>query len=76
MVSLLGYENLLTRVYLFFTQAALVTFGDAYAVLAYVNQAVVSSGWLTAAQTVDGLALAETTPGPLIMVLQFIGFMT
>ncbi len=76
LVSLLGYENLLTRVYLFFTQAALVTFGGAYAVLAYVNQAVVSSGWLTAAQTVDGLALAETTPGPLIMVLQFIGFMT
>lgn len=76
LTSLLGYENLLTQIYIFFSQAAFVTFGGAYAVLAYVNQAVVSSGWLTAAQTVDGLALAETTPGPLIMVLQFIGFMT
>jgi len=76
LLSLLGYDNLLTKTYLFFTQAAFVTFGGAYAVLAYVNQAVVSAGWLTSAQTVDGLALAETTPGPLIMVLQFIGFMT
>jgi len=75
LLSLLGYDNLLTKTYLFFTQAAFVTFGGAYAVLAYVNQAVVSAGWLTSAQTVDGLALAETTPGPLIMVLQFIGFM-
>jgi len=76
LLSFLGYDNLLTKTYLFFTQAAFVTFGGAYAVLAYVNQAVVSAGWLTSAQTVDGLALAETTPGPLIMVLQFIGFMT
>lgn len=76
LIILFGYENLLTRIYMFFTQAAFVTFGGAYAVLAYVNQAVVASGWVTAAQTVDGLALAETTPGPLIMVLQFIGFMT
>jgi len=71
-----GFDNLLTKTYLFFTQAAFVTFGGAYAVLAYVNQAVVSAGWITSAQAVDGLALAETTPGPLIMVLQFIGFMT
>lgn len=71
-----GFENTASKTYLFFTQAAFVTFGGAYAVLAYVNQAVVASGWLTAAQSVDGLALAETTPGPLIMVLQFIGFMT
>lgn len=70
-----GYENLSVKIYLFFTQSAFVTFGGAYAVLAYVNQAVVTNGWVTAAQTVDGLALAETTPGPLIMVLQFIGFM-
>ncbi|MCA1625337.1 MAG: chromate efflux transporter [Acidobacteria bacterium] len=76
LLSLFGYENLLTKTYLFFTQAAFVTFGGAYAVLAYVNQAVVSAGWITAAQSVDGLALAETTPGPLIMVLQFVGFMT
>jgi chromate transporter len=71
-----GFESIPVKTYLFFTQAAFVTFGGAYAVLAYVNQAVVSAGWLTAAQAVDGLALAETTPGPLIMVLQFIGFMT
>lgn len=70
-----GYENLTVKIYLFFTQSAFVTFGGAYAVLAYVNQAVVANGWVTATQTVDGLALAETTPGPLIMVLQFIGFM-
>jgi chromate transporter len=76
LVSFLGFDNLLLKTYLFFTQAAFVTFGGAYAVLAYVNQAVVSAGWITAAQAVDGLALAETTPGPLIMVLQFVGFMT
>lgn len=71
-----GYENLSVKLYLFFTQAAFVTFGGAYTVLAYVNQAVVANGWITTTQSVDGLALAETTPGPLIMVLQFIGFMT
>jgi chromate transporter len=71
-----GFGNIASKTYLFFTQAAFVTFGGAYAVLAYVNQAVVAAGWITAAQSVDGLALAETTPGPLIMVLQFIGFMT
>lgn len=71
-----GISDLLTQVYLFFTQAAFVTFGGAYAVLAYINQAVVNAGWISAAQAVDGLALAETTPGPLIMVLQFVGFMT
>jgi chromate transporter len=71
-----GFDNIASKTYLFFTQAAFVTFGGAYAVLAYVNQAVVAAGWITAAQAVDGLALAETTPGPLIMVLQFIGFMT
>jgi chromate transporter len=70
-----GYENLSVQFYLFFTQSAFVTFGGAYAVLAYINQAVVANGWVTVTQTVDGLGLAETTPGPLIMVLQFIGFM-
>ena len=74
--AVFGFDNIASKTYLFFTQAAFVTFGGAYAVLAYVNQAVVASGWITAAQAVDGLALAETTPGPLIMVLQFIGFMT
>jgi chromate transporter len=71
-----GSNSLHAQEYRFFTKAALVTFGGAYAVLAYVTQAVVGSyEWLTHAQAVDGLALAETTPGPLIMVLQFVGFM-
>jgi chromate transporter len=74
--SVLGFESLWSRVYLFFTQAALVTFGGAYAVLGYVTQHLVTNlGWLTAEQSVAGLALAETTPGPLIIVLQFMGFM-
>ena len=71
-----GPESLHVREYGFFTQAALVTFGGAYAVLAYVTQEAAGSfGWITHTQAVDGLALAETTPGPLIMVLQFVGFM-
>jgi chromate transporter len=71
------WNSLPAQQYLFFTQTALVTFGGAYAVLAYVTQAVTASpyNWITPAQAVDGLALAETTPGPLIMVLQFVGFM-
>jgi chromate transporter len=72
-----GFDSLHAQEYRYFTQAAFVTFGGAYAVLAYVTQAAAGSfGWITKAQAVDGLALAETTPGPLIMVLQFIGFMT
>ncbi|MBK9316809.1 MAG: chromate efflux transporter [Acidobacteria bacterium] len=71
-----GWASLHAQEYLFFTQAAVVTFGGAYAVLAYVTQAAVTNyGWLSQARAVDGLALAETTPGPLIMVLQFVGFM-
>ena len=71
-----GWGSLHAQEYRFFTQAALVTFGGAYAVLAYVTQAAAGSfGWMTKVQAVDGLALAETTPGPLIMVLQFVGFM-
>ena len=59
----------------FFTKAALLTFGGAYAVLPYVNQARSRRyGWLTAEQMIDGLALGETTPGPLIMVVAFVGF--
>ena len=59
----------------FFTKAALLTFGGAYAVLPYVYQgAVEQHQWLTAAQMIDGLALGETTPGPLIMVVAFVGF--
>ncbi|MGI8918158.1 MAG: chromate efflux transporter [Pyrinomonadaceae bacterium] len=71
-----GWGSLHAQEYRFFTQAALVTFGGAYAVLAYVTQAAAGPfGWITKTQAVDGLALAETTPGPLIMVLQFVGFM-
>jgi len=73
----LGWGSVLARQYRFFTGSALITFGGAYAVLAYVTQAAVDTfGWITPEQAVDGLALAETTPGPLIMVLQFVGFMT
>lgn len=72
----LGATSLWTAVYLFFTKAALVTFGGAYAVLGYVTSQVVDKlAWVTADQSVAGLALAETTPGPLIIVLQFMGFM-
>ncbi|HEY0657930.1 MAG TPA: chromate transporter, partial [Pyrinomonadaceae bacterium] len=72
-----GFDSLHAQEYRYFTQAALVTFGGAYAVLAYVTQALTTApyNWLTQTEAVDGLALAETTPGPLIMVLQFIGFM-
>ncbi len=72
-----GYSSLHVEEYKFFTVSALVTFGGAYAVLAYVTQAVTTApyNWITPTQAVDGLALAETTPGPLIMVLQFVGFM-
>jgi chromate transporter len=76
LVAWRGWGSLHAQEYRFFTKAALVTFGGAYAVLAYVTQAAVGSyGWVTHTQAVDGLALAETTPGPLIMVLQFVGFM-
>ena len=76
LISWRGWGSLHAQEYRFFTQAALVTFGGAYAVLAYVTQAAAGSfGWITKTQAVDGLALAETTPGPLIMVLQFVGFM-
>jgi chromate transporter len=71
----LGPSSVWARIYLFFTQAALVTFGGAYAVLGYVTRVLVDDlGWLTAEQSVAGLALAETTPGPLVIVLQFMGF--
>jgi len=72
----LGWNHTVFREAVFFSKAAMVTFGGAYAVLPYVSQqAVESHGWLTAGQMLDGLALAETTPGPLIMVLQFVGFL-
>ena len=71
----LGSDAVLTRMGLFFTQAALLTFGGAYAVLPYVFQgAVEQHQWLSAGQMIDGLALGESTPGPLIMVVAFVGF--
>jgi chromate transporter len=72
----LGQGSVVTRLGWFFSQVALVTFGGAYAVLPYVaDQAVNTRVWLTAPQMMDGLGLAETTPGPLILVLQFVGFL-
>lgn len=71
-----GPGDILTQEALFFSTATVVTFGGAYAVLAYVNQAAVYRfGWLTPADVVAGLGLAESTPGPLIMVTQFVGFL-
>jgi chromate transporter len=65
-----------SRIALFFAQMAVVTFGGAYAVLAYVAQEAVGKfGWLQPGEMLDGLGMAETTPGPLIMVTQFVGFM-
>jgi chromate transporter len=70
-----GWGATFTQMALFFSKAALLTFGGAYAVLPYVYQgAVVHYAWLTPAQMMDGLALGETTPGPLIMVVAFVGF--
>lgn len=70
-----GWQGTLTQMGWFFTKAALMTFGGAYAVLPYVNQgAVAHYHWLSAPQMIDGLALGETTPGPLIMVVAFVGF--
>ena len=75
LTMMLGWSHTLTQMGWFFTKAALLTFGGAYAVLPYVWQgAVVHYGWLTPTQMIDGLALGETTPGPLIMVVGFVGF--
>jgi chromate transporter len=75
LASAYGWQGTLTQIGWFFTKAALLTFGGAYAVLPYVYQGAVEHyGWLTATQMIDGLALGETTPGPLIMVVAFVGF--
>ena len=71
-----GSADVFTQIGVFFSKMAVVTFGGAYAVLAYVaQQAVEIHGWLKPGEMLDGLGMAETTPGPLIMVLQFVGFM-
>jgi chromate transporter len=75
LISSGGWNHVLTRMAWFFTKAALVTFGGAYAVLPYVYQgAVTQFGWLSPEQMIDGLGLGESTPGPLIMVVAFVGF--
>ncbi len=74
--ALLGAESVYVREGLFFSKASVVTFGGAYAVLAYIAQrAVEDFGWLAPGEMLDGLGMAETTPGPLIQVVQFVGFM-
>ncbi len=73
--ALHGWDGTLTQIGWFFTKAALLTFGGAYAVLPYVYQGGVETyGWLTPTQMIDGLALGETTPGPLIMIVTYVGF--
>jgi chromate transporter len=76
LLATLGLDNVFSQIATFFSTMAVVTFGGAYAVLAYVaQQAVENYGWLQPGEMLDGLGMAETTPGPLIMVLQFVGFM-
>jgi chromate transporter len=71
-----GFDHVFSQIALFFSRLAVVTFGGAYAVLAYMaQQAVDNHGWLTAPEMVDALGLAETTPGPLILVTQFVGYL-
>jgi chromate transporter len=70
-----GYSDTLTQIGLFFTKAAFVTFGGAYAVLSYIADVAVTKGWLGMQQMLIGLGLAESTPGPLIMVTQYVGFL-
>jgi chromate transporter len=75
-LTLLGRDHVLWQIGSFFSQLAVVTFGGAYAVLAYMAQEAVNGfGWLTAGEMADGLGLAESTPGPLIMVTQFVGYL-
>ena len=75
LLAMLGPDHVFSNIGVFFSKMAVVTFGGAYAVLAYVSQeAVATYGWLAPGEMIDGLAMAETTPGPLIMVTQFVGF--
>ena len=76
LVRVWGWDHTLAQMAWFFTKAALLTFGGAYAVLPYVYQGAVEHfGWVTATQMIDGLALGETTPGPLIMIVAFVGYL-
>jgi chromate transporter len=76
LLGLFGLDNVFSEITVFFSEMAVVTFGGAYAVLAYVaQQAVQNFNWLRPGEMLDGLGMAETTPGPLIMVVEFVGFM-
>lgn len=76
LILLLGPDNVFSQIAVFFSKLAVVTFGGAYAVLSYMTQETVQTyGWLTPYEMVDGLGLAETTPGPLILVTEFVGFL-
>ncbi|HDZ09185.1 chromate efflux transporter [Pseudohongiella sp.] len=76
LIQTVGMENVFSQIAIFFSKMAMATFGGAYAVLAYVSQAAVENfGWLTPEEMLDGLGMAETTPGPLIQVVQFVGFL-
>ena len=76
LVYLISDQKILTEITFFFSKLAVVTFGGAYAVLSYMAQdVVITKDWLTAGQMMDGLGLAETTPGPLILVTEFVGFL-
>ena len=76
LIPLLGEDHVFIQEWLFFSKSAVVTFGGAYAVLAYIaQQAVEVFGWLQPGEMLDGLGMAETTPGPLVQVVQFVGFM-
>ncbi len=76
LLAAVGGHDLLVEIGLFFSRLAVVTFGGAYAVLAYLGQAAVGEfGWLSAGEMMDGLGLAETTPGPLILVTEFVGYL-
>jgi chromate transporter len=76
LLAIFGREHVFSQVALFFSKLAIVTFGGAYAVLAYMaQQAVETHGWLNPGEMADGLGLAETTPGPLILVAQFVGYL-
>jgi chromate transporter len=75
-IAVLGVDHTFSEIGAFFSKMAVVTFGGAYAVLAYMaQQAVETYGWLRPGEMLDGLGMAETTPGPLIMVVQFVGFL-
>ena len=76
LIFIAGYDHVFTQLAIFFSKLAVVTFGGAYAVLAYLAQeAVQTYGWLSPEEMLDGLGMAETTPGPLIQVVQFVGYM-